>query len=326
MKTKYIHISIALLAMAFTACQREVEYDGPCEVNVRAYMQDEVSVTRSYTNMMGNLADYDDFTAELYVSNGTRANSSLMSKTGSQLNTTLRLENGTYWFHGYAPYKDEATCTATAAATMMTIPGVAGIGNTDLLLIKKETPLIINSTEEQTVALKMDHLMVKLTPYFYIDATYAQMRSIRIKKVEFFIDEAKVYTLTATYDLTASPVTYDVAWDATDTQALTATAYENTAPEKSDNLTQTKWEQAYGECYLSPEQPIDQLKMRVTYDVYDTEDVIIRADAVATNTILRLKDETLIPGTNYKLSIRVLPTYLYSLSDHDQESSLLLTE
>ena len=326
MKTKYIHISIALLALAFTACQREIEYDGPCEVRVRAYLQDEVSVTRGYTNMMDNLADYDDFTAELFVSNGTRATSSFMNKTGNQLNTSLRLENGKYWFHGYAPWKDEPTCTPAANTTTMTIPGVPGIGNTDLLLIKKEEPLTSDNTEKKTVALKMDHLMAKVTPYFYIDTTYAKMRSIRIKKVEFLIDAANVYTLTATYDLTASPVTYNVAWDATGTQALTATAYENAAPDVDDNLTQTKWEQAYGECYLSPEQSVDQLKMRVTYDVYDTEGAITRSDAVATNAILRLKNETLTPGTNYKLSIRVLPTYLYSLSDHDQENSLLLTD
>jgi hypothetical protein len=63
--------------------------------------------------------------------------------------------------------------------------------------------------------------------------------------------------------------------------------------------------------------------MRVTYDVYDTANALTRENAVAENQIKRLTGQTINAGTNYKLNIQIVPTYLYSLSDNDEESLVI---
>ena len=328
MKVKHIYISMALLALGLTACRRDELYDGPGEVRVRAYLQDAVTVTRSYTDVTAH-PDYADrdFTAELFVSNGERVTRSNLRKQGNALTTTLRLETGEYWFHGYAPWRENAaTCTTDASTSTMTITGIQGLAGQNLMLIKKETPLEVRDNTSHTVALKMDHLMAKVTPCFYIDSEYAKMRSIRIKKVEFMIDGAVTHTARVTYDNTSrTAASYTVAWEATATGNIAVTAYTDDSPSEDEALKTARAEALpCGACYLCPAQPVDSLQMSVTYDVYDTEGQLTRPDAKATNTILRLKNEELQAGTNYRLIIRIVPTYLYSLSDNDEGELLLV--
>lgn len=327
MKVKHIYMSMVLLALGFTACQRDEQYDGPCEVHVRAYLQDAVTVTRSYTNVTAH-PDYadKDFTAWLFVSNGERVTGSDLQKQDNKLTTTLHLEMGEYWFHGYAPWREgAASCTTDASSSTMTITGIPGLDTENLMLIKMDGQLKVTDNDDKNVYLKMDHLMAKVTPCFYIDSEYAQMRSIRIKKVEFMIDGAATHTARVTYDNTSPTAAYTVAWDVTGTDNIAVTAYNNDLPTEAEALKTTRAEALpCGECYLCPAQSVDKLQMRVTYDVYDTNGQCTREDAQATNTILRLKDEELQAGTNYRLIIRIVPTYLYSLSDNDGESLLLV--
>ena len=63
--------------------------------------------------------------------------------------------------------------------------------------------------------------------------------------------------------------------------------------------------------------------MAVTYNVYDTAGELTRANARAENSILRL-GKTLEAGKNYNLYIKVVPSYLYVLSDNDMESSFVI--
>lgn len=329
MKAKnIISISIALLALAFTACQREDIDEGFCDVRVRAYMQDAVTVTRGYTNVTQH-PDYQDrdFAAELFVSNGERVTRSYLNKRGTALTTSLQLEMGKYWFHGYAPWRENAaTCTATATASTMTITGIPGLDTQNLMLIKKDEALDVTNTNPHTVALKMDHLMAKVTPRFYIDEKYAELRSIRIKQVHFLIDGAAVYTAEASYNNTASPTTYDVVWTSTATQDLETQAYRNDNPAKPLEKTKDK-ALACGECFVCPAQTVANLRMRVVYDVYDTQGVRTRIDEEAENKVnIKVegnKLDKLTAGTNYVLNIKVIPTYLYSLSDNDEEFLLL---
>ena len=64
--------------------------------------------------------------------------------------------------------------------------------------------------------------------------------------------------------------------------------------------------------------------MSVTYDVYDKKGALTRENVMAENSILKLKKESITAGTNYKLNIQVVPTYLYILSDNDEESVLII--
>lgn len=324
MKNRY-YIFIALLTLLFLSCQKEELYTGPCDVKIKAYLQDEVTVSRGYTDMPEN---YADFTAELFVS---VANGSIdpikttMTKQGEALTANLRLEQGDYYIYGYLPKTEGAALTfnTTANTASMTIPNIAGLGNTDALVIRKGEILTIAANETtKNATLLMDHLMAKITPRFYIDSEYAKMRSIRIKKVEFAIDDATTYTANVTFNNTALPtISWSSSWTpGATTSKMEVVAYQNDKP--TTNLTSTKGEQTYGECYLCPAQSVANLKMTVIYDVYDTKGQLVRPDAEATNKMqIKVSGNTLAnleAGKNYQLNIRIVPTYLYVLSDNDE--------
>jgi hypothetical protein len=100
------------------------------------------------------------------------------------------------------------------------------------------------------------------------------------------------------------------------------TTYETATP---DTLTAKRGEQEYGSCYLCPEKMTEGMRLRVTYDVYDTKGVLTRPNAVAENRIKRLP-ALLTAGTNYRLHVKIVPTYLYALSDHDNGTEILIVD
>ena len=332
MKNRY-YITIIIALLALVSCQKEESYTGPCDVRFRAYLQDEVTVSRAYTAMP---TDYADFTAGLFVSvaDGSIAPiSTTMTKQGEALTAALRLEEGEYYIYGYLPQADGAALTFDAAdnKATMTIPNIAGLSTTDALVIRKGEKLTITTDDKTKIApLLMDHLMAKVTPSFYIDSEYAKMRSIRIKKVEFSIDGAMTYTANVTFDNAASPISWSSSWTPGTTSDMKVVTYQNDEPTEADTLTCTKGEQTYGECYLCPAQSVENLQMTVTYDVYDTEGQLVRLDAEATNKMkIKVDGNTLAKleaGKNYPLNIRIVPTYLYVLSDNDEESVLTIND
>lgn len=323
MKNRY-YIFIALLALSLVSCQKEELYTGPCDVKVKAYVQDEVTISRAYTDMP---SDYADFTAELFVAvaDGSIAPiSTTMTKQGEALTANLRLEQGDYYIYGYLPKTEGAALTfnATDNTASMTIPNIAGLSTTDALVIRKGDKLTILATDKsKNATLLMDHLMAKITPRFYIDSEYAQMRSIRIKKVEFSIDQAMTYTANVAFDNTQSTISWNTTWTPGATSNMEVVAYENAEPTETDTL-KTADALACGACYVCPAQPIENLNMTVTYDVYDTKGQLVRPDAEATNKMqIKVSGNTLAnleAGKNYQLNIRIVPTYLYVLSDNDE--------
>lgn len=323
MKVKSIHIaiSIALLSMTFVSCNEETLYDGPCKVRFVAEVQDEVSVTRATTPGYTELTPSEDFNAGLYVSYGATAQPYTMSwDDNSKLSANLWLETGDYNFYGYAPQTNNASFDNSDKK--LTISKVSGLSSTDLLVIKPCSAKVESTDigKNKTVSLQMDHLMAKITPQFYINSDYNQLRDIRIKEVELFFESAPTYTATVKYTNTS----YSVAWPSDDTyEKTTLTAFSTTNP---TNLTNAAT--AHGHCYIVPDQDITNLKMTVKYDVYDKKQQLVRQDATATNkVVVKVRGTTktkLEAGKNYKLKIQIIPTYLYVLSDNDESSVLVI--
>lgn len=316
MKNRY-YITIIIALLALTSCQKEEPYDGPCNVTFNAYMQEAVSVTRSgsYTEIP---AGHPVFTAGLIVSANTLSNISAMTYNGTNLSLSLRLEEGDYWVYGYMPWRDNATLNRTGDIATMTIPALPAISSMEAMVIKPQLLQVESTDATKNIALKMDHLSAKIVPCFYLDGTYATMRTIKIKKVEFLLDDATTHTATVTYDNTVPD--YAVAFtDDTTPGDKVAVAYPTAT---YDALTTTKYEQLYGACYVCPNQSITNLKVRVTYDVMDKQGEVTRPDAVVENKIKRFATP-LTAGTEYRLAIRIVPTYLYALSDND-ESVLII--
>lgn len=315
MKNRY-YITIIIAFLALVSCQKEELYTGPCNVRFKAYVQDEVSVTRG-----GNSTDA--FAAELFISNGATVNSSTLQWDGTKVTTYLKLEEGTYYFYGYSPKRQNAKFDTSTQ--IMSVPGIAGLGTEDVMVIK-EASLNTEGKDEATVNLQMDHLMAKVTPYFYVNSAYANLRTIKIKKVQFSMSDAATYTVQVTYNSSDS---YTTNWSNGNNPAtVTLTSFDNESSPMvlDDNVTDKG--AALGNAkhfYLCPNQSTANLKMSVTYDVYDKTGKT-RENVTADNAILKLKNGSLVAGTNYRLYIQVVPTYLYVLSDNDEESVLTIND
>lgn len=311
MKNRY-YITIIIAFLALVSCQKEELYTGPCNVRFKAYVQDEVSVTRGYTTI-GNSTDA--FAAELFISNGATVNSSTLQWDGTEVTTYLKLEEGTYSFYGYSPQRQNATFDTRTQ--IMSVPGIIGLGTEDVMLIKKAS-LNTEGKNEATVPLQMDHLMAKVTPYFYVNSAYANLRTIKIKKVQFSMSDAATYTAQVTYN---SDDSYTTNWINDNNPAtVTLTSFDKASqPLVLDQNADAKGEALSTEYfYLCPNQSTAKLKMSVTYDVYDKTGTVTRENVTADNAILKFKNRSLVAGTNYKLYIKVVPTYLYVLSDNDE--------
>lgn len=321
---KYNNIIIVLLAaLSLVACRMEEPDAGPCEVRLQLSAQDEVMVTRATD--YSTLVDLEDFDADLFISNGSIVNGTTLSWSDGALSTNaLHLEAGSYWFYGLMPKTDGASfdlANKTLSAT-----GIPGLSTDNAMLIRideeehsnpNRTLDIAQDQKNATVSLKMDHLMAKVTPHFYIHAKYNNVRTIKVKKVEFSIDNASKYTASINYTNPVKPV---VSWTPASPEDLSLTAFETT----SDAPALTTDKQAIGQFFLCPAQSVENLKMSVTYDVYDKKGALTRENVMAENSILKLKNESITAGTNYKLNIQVVPTYLYILSDNDEESVLIV--
>lgn len=315
MKAKKIfYIAIALWALTFTACRREELYEGPCEVSFTTSMQRELTVSRGYVDFPD---DYESFTSALIIANAQLNNISPMEYSNGQFTTKVRLEAGNYSVYGFMPWSDEGSFNS--GSRVMTVPGIPTISQHDVMLIKRKELSIEQNDKEKEVPLQMDHMMARVTPYFYLHDAYAAMRTIKIKQVDFVQLDATDHTATVTYTNDGYAINWAVGAVTADTMA---TAYGAVDPVA---LTTTKGEQAYGTFYYRPGLSTANLKMRVTYDVYDKVDGTkpIRENVVVENKIKQLP-ETLEDGTNYKLNIKVTPTYLYSLSDNDEQTLLIV--
>lgn len=319
MKAKYTYITICVVLMTLVACHKEEVYTGPCDVRFRAYLQDEVSVTRTSYTEIGDTVP-PPFTAELFVSNGEFVNASTLVWNGATVEAALRLEADEYYVYGYVPWTDAAEFDPTTH--MMTVPGIPGFGDTDAMVIKPQPLTIAQNDKTKEVTLQMDHLLARVTPCFYVHDKYVAMRTIKIKKVEMIMPNDTLYTALVNV---GDNVNYSVEWNVGGVTTDTiVTTYETATP---DTLTAKRGEQEYGSCYLCPEKMTEGLRLRVTYDVYDKADpaVLTRADAVVENRIKRLP-AFLTAGTNYRLHVKIVPTYLYALSDNDNGTEILIVD
>ena len=305
------------IVLLTTSCQKDDLYDGKCKVRFVSDIQDEVTVTRAdgYTP----ITEDPGFIAGLFVSYGSTAPEYALQWQNDTLSADIHLETGDYFFGGYAPQKDSVRFEPRAKT--MEIPNIPGLTTEDVLVIApNSTTVSIRdiSARSKTIALQMDHLLARVTPHFYINSEYAHLRDIHITKVEFILDNAATYTATINYNVDP----YRTTWTANNTTDLKVSLFES--EQNVDTLLTTAV--AYGTCYVSPAQTVtDNLSMKVTYDVYDKEGTKIRADQTATNLIKKLP-ATLTAGKNYNLKIQIIPTYLYVLSDDDEDSVLVIKD
>ena len=325
-KSIYIAISIALLTISFVSCNEETLYDGPCKVRFVASVQDEVSVTRAtdgYSDLTNQTPAFD---AKLFVSYETTTGTPTapgytVSWNGSALSTSLALETGDYKFYGYASVSQQDDASFDNSNKTLTIRYIPGLSDKDMLVIKPCSTTVISddiSTGTKTVSLQMDHLMAKITPYFYINSEYNNLRDIHIKNVTFSLENAKTFQANVSYTTSS----YETEWSiVNENQPQSVNLYS--APSNTKTFLTTSSSstvaQPYGQCYIVPSQKgqdITNLKMTVTYDVYDKQQQLVRKDETATNkVVVKVRGTTktkLEAGKNYKLNIQITQKFLIS--------------
>ena len=339
MHTTRIVCSIMCCAIlsVLMACQDDTD-EMPSEVKVRLFGKDYVEVTRSdgYTLLGSSFAA---FTAGLYVTMDDQQAWFPMEWNGTAFSRNIFLEKGEYTFYSCIPLREENTslvnATSTTSATL-TLTEIPGLGTDDIMISNAAVVKDITQSGTINVPMKMDHIMACVSPQFYLDATYAAMRSIEILSVEFAIFEGEnvsipCYDAIAIYD-DAEGTAFSIEWSPDDSKSDSwVKVYEAADDASKDILPNTKNNAlALGNCYVSPILSTEHLKMRVTYNVYDKEGVLVREKVQAVNSIKKLsslsQEKTLVAGNNYKLYIQIVPSYLYVLSDNDEASAFVIPD
>jgi hypothetical protein len=335
-KSIYIAISIALLSMTFVSCNEETLYDGPCKVRFVAEVQDEVNVTRA-TDGYTSFTPSAGFNAKLFVSYETTTGTPTapgytVSWNGSALSTSLALETGDYKFYGYAPVSQQDDASFDNSNKTLTIRNIPGLSDKDMMVIKPCSTKVVpdDISNGKTVSLQMDHMMAKITPYFYINSEYNKLRDIHIKNVTFSLENRKTFQANVVYN--DNYTSYLTSWQINENlNEKTVELFTDDSNTKTFLTTSSTGAQPYGQCYIVPSQngqDITNLKMTVTYDVYDKKQQLVRSDETATNKVVVKVGGTtktqLEAGNNYKLNIQIIPTYLYVLSDNDESSVLVI--
>lgn len=309
----YIAFGIALMTLTFTACRKDTMFEGPREVRIRAFVQQNVEVSRAYRPLD---ATYADFTAGAIITLGDKQSLTTLEWDGISLQSNIRLEEGNYWLYTYIPWSERAVLSRQ----QLTIPGIEGLCAEDILVAKAEQISVHKDDKEVHTSLYMDHLMAKVTPHFYLDERYAEQRSIEITKVELLLPACSRHTVNIIYRPTEG--SYSTSWtDRREPFDAVVASGPTTVPamlptQKADAI-------AFGGGYVCPNQSIDDIALRVTYNVYDTAGEPTRENVTAENSIIRLGGN-LEAGKNYNLYIKIVPSYLYVLSDNDMESSFVI--
>lgn len=237
-----------------------------------------------------------------------------------------QVSNGTnYNIYGYMPMQSPITVSVnplSGGSIQMVFTNIDGVVADDVCFVTGVSNAADNlhqgsfgytgQVDNNYVYLLMDHLFASVNFKFTLDHEYSQLRSIKLKSL----------TLKSTVEIVNAKVT--LTPNTTDTNPVSA-AVEYT---KADGTSSTKFfESALGEelnatvisSYACSFAPIagNRLTLVSTYDVYDRHGNLIRENCTATNELPVLNETR---GQRVTFNMKVIPTYLYMLSEPDLDN------
>ena len=280
---------------------------------------------------------------------------------------TTEIDANTYQLYGYIPKEDAASASIAANGTysngaILNLVGLRTLTPSDVCVIigaKSESAVgftmgnfdvniaAVTKGEKSSnkIYLLFDHIYAALRFNFKIDAEYAALRTIKLRKLELIAygDDSgggvkAKFNATITLQKTAgtSPIVGNITYTPDESSA-------NVAP-----VALYEWdENPANDVVLDDEEPTNFMgtfvpgintyfKLRSTYDVYENtsksgEHILLRQNCVAENTIdLREKFFAELEyvggkyyskrGHCYNYTITVHPTYLYVLSHPDLDN------
>ena len=192
-------------------------------------------------------------------------------------------------------------------------------------------PNVTTAGNSYKAFLAMDHFYSKATLSFRIDPGYNELRDIVIKDVKISTPQG---TVTGTHTYTFSNNTINPADNAElGGDTITIDLFGDDADITTLNLngatdyTLTTTLQEFGYFYFLPMNPLQPIRLTVTYDVLDRAGNVTRANRTVHNDYLfNSIKETAKRGFDYKLKITVGPTYLNQLSDDDVDMDLTIVQ
>ena len=172
-----------------------------------------------------------------------------------------------------------------------------------------------NTEEGFGVSLLVDHLFAAMDFSFSVDAAYDAIRTIKLKKVVMKSTSAKKVKAEVTLQMNdggTNPIT-NVVFTPSETAAQKdIVLYQSEEGTALKVLTPLEFMGFYGADLGST------LSIESTYDIYDKDGKLIDKDRKAVNNLATVLSE-ITRGKKVNVSIKVIPTYLYVLSDSDAE-------
>lgn len=265
-------------------------------------------------------------------------------------------EPGSYYLYGiYTP--NAATCAITpstdyatgAELTISGLPAIVKDGEDPCVVVGvqgvEDSTTPWNVTEgsfgytgvklnnQDNVHLLLDHLYASLSFSFTIDAEYAELRTIKLKKLEIetsatTYDKVKL-TVTVTGNSTgSSPITSVTTEKEGSASATSVVLFDKTENSNEHYILTTSMpsEPLSSACFAvfsSSEDKINSLKLKSTYDVYDRKGNKIVENRESVNALdvnALFGSTTPDRGIRQPVKLKVNPTYLYILSDPDLDN------
>lgn len=251
----------------------------------------------------------------------------LIRYDGSKWRAYFSVEkNKDYVVYGYLPKATGMSSTltkSTADAATLTITGMKAITTDDICIITgvndSETGLKEGSfswsegvlEDDYYIYMLLNHLYASLRFSMKVDATYAELRTIKLKSMTLSTNISSVNaTISLTHNTTgAIPITGV-------TYTPTGSTSEVVIFSDDDGLALSPVTPKVIDGCFAPTLSGD-LTLTTSYDVYDRNGNLVRANCTATNKLPVLEATR---GQRLQLNLTVSPTYLYVLSDPDLDN------
>lgn len=249
-------------------------------------------------------------------------------------------ETKQYYLYGAANYGSSCDITSSgfSLGATLTINGVEPVATSgsDPLVIVGVQGVTDPSTEwavtegnfgymgvkengKDNVHLLLDHLYSALTFSFSIDDDYAKLRTIKLKKMSLKSNITKKLNLTVNLASGASPITSVTAEQTTD--AATTSLVEVFTDQDGVDISQT-WpvdKPISTGCFAA--DFASSLSVECEYDVYDKASPQPLTTRAAVNSLSAILEASpLARGQIKNITLKVVPTYLYILSDNDLDN------
>lgn len=184
--------------------------------------------------------------------------------------------------------------------------------------------------DHNSVFILLKHIYSGIRFRAVIDATYHELRDIKITKVDLIVDDIAP-TVDLDILLTANGEGND---------PMTSVTYTEESAHTQASISLFPWEGSLTEYQLQETEPsyflgcfvpskVNAFTIRTRYNVYDKEGNLIRENCVAENKI----NSSIVPslasikaGEVYTITCTVKPTYLYVLSNPDLDNPTFIIE